>query len=203
MEEINKEIDNKSIERMKTEVSEVVLEQPKKKTRSEAQILAFEKAKAKRQANLKAKKEEQELDDWANEELEKEDPTPVIKAPPKKRGRPRKVKAIVREEPRPADHWIPPPDPQLASGYGYPQQRPNTWNPWQNYQQPPPSAPPQPVNNYYYYGHPPEGQGGTLQSPNPTNQPQPQSQPEPESEDEIEYEQFASYEQPKLKFRFA
>tara|TARA_R110000803_G_scaffold145918_4_gene211688 strand:- start:1395 stop:2000 length:606 start_codon:yes stop_codon:yes gene_type:complete len=201
MEEINKEIDNKSIERMKTEVSEVVLEQPKKKTRSEAQILAFEKAKAKRQANLKAKKEEKELDDWANEELEKEDPTPVIKAPPKKRGRPRKVKAIVREEPRPAEHWIPPPDPQLASGYGYPQQRPNTWNPWQNYQQPQP--PPQPVNNYYYYGHPPEGQGETLQSPNPTNQPQPQSQPEPESEDEIEYEQFASYEQPKLKFRFA
>ena len=79
MEEINKEIEGKSIERVKTEIKEVVEEVQPKKTRSEAQKRAFEKARAKRQANLEAKKEEQELDDWAESELQKEDPQPAIK----------------------------------------------------------------------------------------------------------------------------
>ena len=150
--------------------------------------------------NLKAKKEEAELDAWAEQELQRVEPQPDIKPPPKKRGRPRKKK----EEP-PAPQFIPPPDPQLASGYGYPQQRGQVFNPY-GYYQPPPT--PAPVNNYYYYGAPP---------PEPKEEPKPEAhpvfeppaepqvtfqEPPPQEEEEVEYETYASPD-PRLKFRFA
>ena len=47
MEEIDKEIESKSIERTKTEIQEVVKEEKPKKTRTEAQKQAFEKARKK------------------------------------------------------------------------------------------------------------------------------------------------------------
>ena len=204
MEEINKEIEGKSIERVKTEIKEVVEEVQPKKTRSEAQKRAFEKARAKRQANLEAKKEEQELDDWAESELQKEDPQPVIKPPPKKRGRPRKKKVV--EEP-PAPQYIAPPDPQLASGYGY-QRPPQQFNPYQ-YWGAPLGVPPQqqqpqhqPVVNNYYYGMPPEPESHNS-AEEEDNQIQ-ESTPEVsfQEEEEVEYETYASPD-PRLKFRFA
>ncbi len=200
MEEINKELDSKSIER--TEIKEVVEEVKPKKTRTEAQKQAFEKARKKREANLKAKKEAEELDSWAEQELQKEDPQPVIKAPPKRRGRPRKKK----EEP-PAPNFIPPPDPQLTRGIPIQGQIP--MNPYQQFQyyQPPPT--PAPVNNYYYYGAPPPAPKG--QEVEPKAEPHPVFEPpEPEvtfeepppQEEEVDYETYASPD-PRLKFRFA
>tara|TARA_R110002167_G_scaffold190456_1_gene392744 strand:- start:2797 stop:3393 length:597 start_codon:yes stop_codon:yes gene_type:complete len=198
MEEINKELDSKSIER--TEIKEVVEEVKPKKTRTEAQKQAFEKARKKREANLKARKEEAELDSWAEEELQREDPQPVIKAPPKRRGRPRKKK----EEP-PAPQFIPPPDPQLTRGIPIQGQIP--MNPYQQFQyyQPPPT--PAPVNNYYYYGAPPPKEEPTPDSftKHPVFEPPVEPEvtfEEPPQEEEVEYETYASTD-PRLKFRFA
>ena len=66
MEEINKELDSKSIER--TEIKEVVQEVKPKKTRTDAQKQAFEKARAKREANLKARKASKETGSPTKEE---------------------------------------------------------------------------------------------------------------------------------------
>tara|TARA_R110000796_G_scaffold33586_1_gene86996 strand:- start:1563 stop:2156 length:594 start_codon:yes stop_codon:yes gene_type:complete len=197
MEGINEELDNKSIER--TEIKEVVKEQPKK-TRTEAQKQAFEKARKKREANLKARKEAEELDSWAEDELQREDPQPVIKPPAKKRGRPRKTKA----EP-PAQQFIQPPDPQLASGFGFGQ-----INPYQYYQPPPQPAPVN--NNYYYYG----AQPPSKEEPKPEREvvfePQVQSEPSPYGsihsdeeleEEDIDYDTYANQQATLLKYRFA
>lgn len=205
MEAINEELDNKSIER--TEIKEVVKEQPKK-TRTEAQKQAFEKARKKRQANLKARKEAEELDSWAEDELQREDPQPVIKPPPKKRGRPRKTKA----EP-PAQQFIQPPDPQLASGFGFGQTP--AFNPYhQQYYQPPPQ--PAPVNNnYYYYGAQPPSKEEPKPKPDSSTkvfEPQVESEPSPHGsihseeeleEEDIDYDTYANQQASLLKYRFA
>ncbi len=214
MEEINKELDNKSIER--TEIKEVVKEEKPKKTRTEAQKQAFEKARKKREANLKARKEAEELDAWAEEELQREDPQPVIKPPPKKRGRPRKKKV----EEQPAQQFISPPDPQLAGQFPVQGQIP--MNPYQQFQyyQPPPQ--PAPVNNYYYYGAPPPKEEPKPDGASQTNKPdsstkQPVFEPPMESEpspygsihsdedyeDEIDYDTYANEQASQLKYRFA
>ena len=126
-------VDTKGIERVVEEVKEEVAPKPKpKKPRSQAQKDAFEKARLKRQANLAKKKEEEELDAWAEGEVSKELPeVQDIKPPPKKRGRPKKAMNR-RPEPQ-AQPFIQAPDPT------------------NQYYQPPPQAP-APVNNYYYYG---------------------------------------------------
>ena len=146
-------VDTKGIERVVEEVKEEVAPTPKgakpKKPRSQAQKDAFEKARLKRQANLAKKKEEEELDAWAEGEVSKELPeVQDIKPPPKKRGRPKKAMNR-RPEPQ-AQPFIQAPDPTNIS---YPVQGQIPMNPYQQYQyyQPPPQAP-APVNNYYYYG---------------------------------------------------
>jgi len=63
MEDIEKELESKSIERDEVQIQEVVEEQPvkrTKKTRSAAQIAAFEKAKQKRAESIALKKKQKE-----------------------------------------------------------------------------------------------------------------------------------------------
>ena len=112
MEQIDKELDAKQIE--KSEITETIVdapqpEQPKKvkKPRSEAQIKAFEKARAKRKETLAKKKQaEAEASQEVGEEAQQELENKIEATPKKKRGRPRKS-AIKKEEP-PADHFIQP-----------------------------------------------------------------------------------------------
>ena len=60
MEDIEAEVQNKGIERIKTEIKEVEDKPKPKKERTQAQKEAFEKARKKRAENLKKKKEEAE-----------------------------------------------------------------------------------------------------------------------------------------------
>lgn len=202
MEEINQQLESKSIER--TDIKEVVKEVKPKKTRSEAQKNAFEKARKKREENLSRKKEEAKLVQWAEDEVDKEMPkVPDIKPPPKKRGRPKKVK----EEPR-APNFIPPPVGEIGAGQ-YPIQGQQYFNPYQYLMPQPQQQAPAPVNNYYYYGAPPDRSDNKITEPTP--QPTPQPAPEPQhteqafsDDDEIaEYEDYGNEVESNLKYRFA
>ncbi len=201
MEEITKEIDNKSIERVVAEVKEV--EAKPKKPRTQAQKEAFEKARKKRADNLAKKKEEDELEGWAESEVDKELPkVEDIKPPPKKRGRPRK---ILKRKEEPAPQYISPPDPQLATGYGFQPQYPNTFNPYQFYQPPPQQ---QPVNNYYYYGAPPPpAKEKGNDEPQPVVAELPHYEPEPSPDGSInsdyDYQSEVMMPESQLKYRFA
>jgi len=234
MEQIDKELDAKQIE--KSEITETIVDtqdKPKKvkKPRSEAQIKAFEKARAKRMENLKLK-EQAEAVIAPDPQLAVEDksvsfeekPEPVIAPLKKKRGRPKgaKNKKVMKHQeppprpdrpyyPHPVEHPIPQPQPpQYAFQGGQVPLNPHAGTiggitgglpPQQYIYQPPPQQ--APVNNYYYYGTPP---------------PQQVANEEPDyavvdSEDEIvepeEVEQDAVREveeevppQPALRYRF-
>jgi hypothetical protein len=122
MEDINKELDEKQIEKTEIEqvINEVAEETPKpKKPRSEAQKKAFEKARAKRMENLKLKEEQgkKEVVIAPDPQLAVQDkgvsfeekPEPVIApltTPKKKRGRPKGVK-----NKKVMKHQEPPPTP--------------------------------------------------------------------------------------------
>lgn len=179
MEDINQELEAKMIE--KSDIQAVVDEvqdapQTKvKKPRSEAQIKAFEKARAKRVENLKNKEtefqkqvEEVVVDDAPsvtfNEPLiTQPQPQPLEEVKPKKkRGRPKGVKnkKVMKHQeppptpnkpnyPHPVEHPIHQPQPPQYQFQGQ-QYHPQ---PPQYYQPPQPQV--QPVNNYYYYGAPP------------------------------------------------
>ena len=201
-------VDTKGIERVVEEVKKEVAPKPKpKKPRSQAQKDAFEKARLKRQANLAKKKEEEELDAWAEGEVSKELPeVQDIKPPPKKRGRPKKAMNR-RPEPQ-AQPFIQPPDPTNLS---YAVQGQIPMNPYQQYQyyQPPPQAP-APVNNYYYYG---QGQPSPKQSAtaDPVEQKkvefvQRESEPSPDGslvDSDEEYYADPPDLREQLKYRFA
>lgn len=224
MEDIEKELEAKQIE--KSEVQTTIVdaeEKPKvKKPRSEAQIKAFEKARAKRMENLKKKEEQAEQSEQIvspDPQLAVEDksvsfvdtPTPtgaIVEEKPKPkrgRGRPKGVKnkKVMKHQeppptpdrpyyPHPVEHNIPQAIPPQ-----YPIQGQVPLNPYQQYQyyQPPPQ-PQAPVNNYYYYGTPP---------------PPRQEKKEEEfeiiedssgEEEEVVEEQYPQYQEPTLRYRF-
>lgn len=198
MEEIVKEVENKSIERVVEEVKEV--EAKPKKPRSQAQKEAFEKARKKRAENLAKKKEAEELEEWAESEVDKELPqVDEIKPPPKKRGRPRKV---MKKKEEPLQQFISPPDPQLATGYSYQPQNYPVFNPYQYYQPPPQQ---QPVNNYYYYGTPPPAQKEEPKHADPPELPQYEPEPSPDGSinSDYDYQEEVMMPQNQLKYRFA
>ncbi len=211
MEEIEQELTNKSIERVK----QVIVEPKPKKERSQAQKEAFEKARIKRAENLaKAKAEKEQVkstltsqDEFegledSGDELAPEPPLQrqpqlqeqIIKPPPKKRGRPRKKK----EEP-PAPHFVPPTQgmPQNFYPVQGQQQQSFMYPPWM-YQQPQQKEV-QPVVNNYYYGTAPSSNNKETTIEKIVKPPTPPPPPQVESsEDEYEYAP-----DPRLKFRFA
>ena len=210
MEDIEAEIEEKKIEREASQpvatpqVQDKVVEKPKR-ARSQKQIEAFEKARAKRAGNLKKKREEEEAM-MADASAPDEAPQNKIEKPKPKRGRPRKSK-MKREEP-PAQQFIQP--PQLPQHYQlpYPVQGQHYYPP-PHYHQGFPAPMPQPVNNYYYYGAPPTQEEPKVEKkvqfePEPQPEPQPLPpdpqlyQPEEESEDEVELPP-----DPRMKYRFA
>jgi hypothetical protein len=174
MEQIDKELDAKQIE--KSEITQTIVEEPEqpkkvKKPRSEAQIKAFEKARAKRMENLKLKEKAEAViapDPHPAEAVEdksvsfEDKPEPIIAPLKKKRGRPKGVKnkKVMKHQeppprpdrpyyPHPVEHPIPQPQPPQYQFQGQHYAPP----PPQYYQPPPQQAP---VNNYYYYGAPPQ-----------------------------------------------
>ena len=208
MEQIEAELNNKAIERVK----EVVVEKPKKE-RTQAQKEAFEKARLKRAENIAKKKAEAQVnlnaeDEYNDAEVEEQptevqappQPQPEPKPAPKRRGRPRKKK----EEP-PAPHFIPPTTgiPQnLYSVQGhnnnYPMMMPNGFPYWM-YQPPPQKE--AVVNNYYYGTNPKEIRSEHKETiREPVKPPTPPAPVESSSEEEEEYE---LPQDPRLKYRFA
>ena len=207
MEQIDKELDAKQIE--KSEITETIVdapqpEQPKKvkKPRSEAQIKAFEKARAKRKENLAKKTQaeaaaSQQVGEEAQQELENK----IEATPKKKRGRPRKS-AIKKEEP-PADHFIQPQqvNPRMMNHYPIQGQSPYQFagfNPYFN-----PQPPQQPVINNYYHYH---SQDREVYEPQSTLTPEPVvDEPEPQVsfDDEYEEQEYELPPDPRLKFRIA
>lgn len=188
-------VESKGIERVVEEVKET----PKpKKERSQAQKDAFEKARKKRAENLAKKKESEELDAWAESEVDKELPKVAdIKPPPKKRGRPKRAMNR-RPEPQ-APKYVSPPDSQVYSQYPI-----QGVNPYQYYQ---PSPQQQPVVNNYYYGEQHHHPQKTTKLHTPDL---PQFEPEPSPEgsivdsDEEEHQQQVQFDDtPQLKYRFA
>ena len=218
MEEIDKELDEKMIEKSEIQTTIVDEVKPKvKKPRSEAQIKAFEKARAKRMENLKKKEEvvsevEQEVvspdpqlavDDKSVSFADTPQPLPVANEKPKRgRGRPKGVrnKKVMKHQepaptpdkpyyPQPVEHPIPQAQPPQ---YQFQGQVP--LNPYQQFQyyQPPPQQQ-APVNNYYYYGQaPPQPEvGGEMFEP----------ESEEEEEEEIIEQTQDTYQEP-LRYRF-
>ena len=225
MEQIDKELDAKQIE--KSEITETIVdapqpEQPKKvkKPRSEAQIKAFEKARAKRMENLKLK-EQAEAVIAPDPQLAVEDksvsfeekPEPVIAPLKKKRGRPKgaKNKKVMKHQeppprpdrpyyPHPVEHPIPQPQPPQ-----YPIQGQVPLNPYQQYQyyQPPPQQ--APVNNYYYYGTPPPQQVANEEPDYAVVDSEDEIVEPEEVEQEVEQgveEEHPAPPQPALRYRF-
>jgi hypothetical protein len=210
MEDIEAELENKSIEKS-VEVSVKEVEPKPKKPRSQAQKDAFEKARKKRAENL-AKKKAEEEDKSDNVVSNPNEPVDDIKPPPaskpkKTRGRPKKL--TKNQEPQPQS-FIPPPDPQLYSQFPYQvqnQAQPH-FNPYQYWGGGiPQQAPaPQPVNNYYYYGTPPqqtqEKQVEFVEAPAPA--PSPDGSIDYDYQEEFEEEEIEyPPTEPQLKYRFA
>jgi len=184
MEQIDKELDDKQIE--KSEITATIVDEPEqpkkvKKPRSEAQVKAFEKARAKRMENLKLKEKAEAViapdpqlavDDKSVSFEDK--PEPIIAPLKKKRGRPKGVKnkKVMKHQeppptpdrpnyPRPVEHPIHQAQPPQYAFQGAlnPHQIGGITGglpPQQYIYQPPPQ--PAPVNNYYYYGAPPPQQ---------------------------------------------
>tara|TARA_R110002167_G_scaffold40757_5_gene124989 strand:- start:2152 stop:2766 length:615 start_codon:yes stop_codon:yes gene_type:complete len=204
MEDIEKEIQEKVIEKQPAPEPEL----KPKKPRSEAQKAAFEKARLKRAENLK-KKQEQELENINLDTLEvKEQETPP--PPKKKRGRPRgSTKAKQLEKPRLPEPVNNPVYQPVNHGLPFSAQTPQNFYQYDPRAfQPPPT--PQPVNNYYYYGAPPQEQEPPQNLPRRPPTPPPE---ETSSEEEYVAEEYGNPEyiqethhyqpQPKLQFRFA
>tara|TARA_R100000655_G_scaffold32115_1_gene63908 strand:+ start:3364 stop:3987 length:624 start_codon:yes stop_codon:yes gene_type:complete len=207
MEEIEQQIQQKGIERIKAEITEVQEDKPQpkpKKERTQAQKEAFEKARKKRAENLAKKKLEEEamtevqdteaVDYYGEEgDEEVEAPLPVKqpeKPPPKKRGRPRKKK----QEP-PAPHFVQPPSQYPQHLYPVQGQFPMMMNPY-SFQQPQP----QPVVHNYYYGTNPK----EIKEKEIIREPvQPEPQKQVQFEEEISEEEYELPADPRLKFRFA
>ena len=220
MEEIEAQVQNKGIERIKTEIKEVEVKPKPKKERTQAQKEAFEKARKKRAENLKKKKEEAEglaeaqdeamVDYYGEPEVQPEPappPSKVIEAP-KKRGRPRKKK--VQEEP-PAPHFIQPPN-SVPSMYPVQGQHQFPFNPYAMYgYQPPPQPQPQPVVHNYYYGTNPREikEKETIKEvevkPEPEVIEQAEINPSMNGFDEVEdfEEEYELPPDPRVKYRFA
>jgi hypothetical protein len=205
MEDIDKEIQEKVIEKQPQPAPEI----KPKKPRSEAQKAAFEKARAKRLENIK-KREEEEISkiDPDTLEVKEEKPPPVKRG----RGRPKgSTKAKKQADPRnypkpvnnpvyqPVNHGIPFNNNQPQNYYAY-DPRP--------IQPPPHAVAPAPVNNYYYYG--------TDQRPRPPTPPQEKKvviiTDSDSSEEEIYYEstkpdtRYAPVPEPPrttMKYRFS
>ena len=207
MEDIDKEIEEKVIEKQP--------EVKPKKPRSEAQKAAFEKARAKRLENIKKKEEAvTSLINPDTLEVIEEKPPPQAKQK-RGRGRPKgstKAKtnqqkdAAHRNYPKPVNnpvyqpvnHGIPFNNNQPQNYYAYdPRLLPT---------QPPPQQP-APVNNYYYYG--------TDQRPPPASAPEKKvviiTDSDESSEEEIYYEstkpetRYAPEPEPprtSMKYRF-
>ena len=204
MDEIEADIQTKSIERVKSVVIDEPVKPKPKKERTQAQKEAFEKARLKRAENLARKKKEaqetltNEYDD--NEDIASQtcpQPEPqVVKPAPKRRGRPRKKK--VQEQP--AEHFIPPTQGFPSQVYPTQEQaRMMMFNPYAMY--PPQQHQPQQqpvVNNYYYGTNPIENKTETIRE-KVAELPQPPPQ-EIESSSEEEYELPID---PRMKFRFA
>lgn len=207
MEGIEAEIEEKKIEREVAQplppVQDKVVEKPKR-ARSQKQIEAFEKARAKRAENLKKKREEEEA---MMAQLPDEEPQNKIEKPKPKRGRPRKSK-MKREEP-PAQQFVQP--PQLPQHYQlpYPVQGQHYYPPPPHYHQGFQAPMPQPVNNYYYYGAPPEQEPKVEKKVQFEPEPQPEPQPLPpdpqlyQPEEESEDEEVELPPDPRMKYRFA
>lgn len=225
MEEIDKELDEKMIEKSEIQTTIVDEVKPKvKKPRSEAQIKAFEKARAKRMENLKKKEEvvsevEQEVvspdphqtesrpvDDKSVSFADTPQPLPVANEKPKRgRGRPKGVrnkKVMKHQEPAPTPDR--PYYPQPVE-HPIPQAQPPQYqfqgqvplNPYQQFQyyQPPPQQQ-APVNNYYYYGQAPP------QPPDTDGKVGGEMfEPSSEEEDIIEEQPQQLYQEP-LRYRF-
>ena len=220
MEEIDKELDEKMIEKSEIQTTIVDEVKPKvKKPRSEAQIKAFEKARAKRMENLNNNKKVVEgevvspdpqlaVDDKSVSFADTPKPLPVADVPKPKRGRGRpkgvRNKKVMKHQepaptpdkpyyPQPVEHPIPQAQPPQ---YQFQGQVP--LNPYQQFQyyQPPPQQQ-APVNNYYYYGQappqPPDtfGAGGEMFEP----------ESEEEEEEEIIEQTQDTYQEP-LRYRF-
>lgn len=215
MEAIDKELDEKMIEKSEIQTTIVDEVKPKvKKPRSEAQIKAFEKARAKRMENLKKKEEvsdatqEQEVvspdpqlavDDKSVSFADPK-PLPVANEKPKRgRGRPKGVrnKKVMKHQepaptpdrpyyPQPVEHPIPQAQPPQ---YQFQGQAPNPYQQFQYYQPPPQQQ--APVNNYYYYGQAPP-------QPPPDGE---MFEPSSEEEEIVEEQPQELYEEP-LRYRF-
>jgi len=220
MEQIEKELSEKTIEKQVDFVVENVIDPPKeakpKKPRTEAQKEAFEKARKKRAENLKKKKDEEHLDEPIlvdEEDLEcnkigKPDSAPKGKP----RGRPRgaKNKKVMKREPEPTSDRPNYPKPvenpiYQSQDHGFRYQGHQYQNPY-----PPMAYQPPPQVHNYYYGH---QQGAVNQAPAKEFSPQPEPEPSPEpnyitSEEEYDEELDPGYFPPptpqeNLKYRFA
>jgi len=231
MEAIDQELDEKQIE--KSEITHVIVDEPEqpkkvKKPRSEAQIKAFEKARAKRMENLKLK-EKAEAVIAPDPQLAVDDKSvsfdepviaPLRQAEKKKRGRPKgaKNKKVMKHQeppptpdrpyyPHPVEHPIPqaqPPQYQYQGGHVplNPHQVGGIAGglpPQQYIYQPQPQ--PAPVNNYYYYGGAPQPQQVANEEPEYAVVDSEEDVIEPE-EAEVEEEPPQEIYQPALRYRF-
>lgn len=210
MEGIEAEIEEKKIEREVSQPQEKIVEKPKK-ARTQKQIEAFEKARAKRAENLKKKREEEEAM-MANQP--DDEPQNKIEKPKPKRGRPRKSK-MKYEEP-PAPQFVPPQlPPQYTQAPMYPVQGQHYYPP--HYHQGFQAPMPQPVNNYYYYGAPPTQEEPKVETAGSFSkkvqfEPEPEPQPLPPDPQLFSHDvggMDASDEEvelppdPRMKYRFA
>jgi len=205
MEDIEKELESKSIERDEVQIKEVVeqLQLPvvkkTKKTRSAAQIAAFERAKEKRAANIALKKKQKEEE----KTIIKEEKA-IIKE---------KVKELIKEKTEPVDI------PKKSQEEKQPvREVPQVYNPRE----------PVVNNHYYYYGvpppqhytEPPEKKSRKPKKPRPPTPSSSESEEEyypiakePAEEPEL-YKELQNFKEPEpqpqyqapkpqLKFRFA
>lgn len=195
MEDIEKELEEKTIERDVVEIKEVepepepvaVQEPPKKvkKPRSQKQIEAFERAKQKRAENILLKKKQKE-EEKIQKKVKKEPGNvalgdPTLREPDSETNEPKPQPALVRQ-PAVSDPIRQPPQPSHARE--------------------------QVVNNYYYYGVPPpqyQPQHYTqpIEKKYKKRPPTPESTSSEESSEEEEVYQPQPTPKPQLKFRFA
>ena len=205
MEAIEKELQDKMIEKPSAQITELADAQiVEKKPRSEAQIKAFEKARAKRMENLKNKAASPERKEIVfNNEVEIKEISPLpleaaVAPQKKKRGRPRGIKnkkVIEPNYPHPVEHSLPqaqPPQYQFQ-GHHYAPPPPQYYHP--------PPQPQAPVNNYYYYGGAPQPQ--QVFAPDAQAPPFVEDDEVYEEEDEVQENEYV--EQPveaTLRYRF-
>ena len=195
MDEINEELQQKSIE--KSDNLQVTIqpeEKPKKtkKPRSQKQIDAFEKARAKRAeqvAEIQKKKQlvKQEKKVKIKEFKETLKDKPPVTFVEEKSVMPIPARTAQSANENPISMYSPGmnqphPDPRAAA-HGHREQI---------------------VNNYYYYGPtpPPQGQPQGSQGPRPITPPQKQPRPSSSSSEEEYYEEEPLIEQPKFQYQY-